>query len=54
MSIRSTPSNWTVDDPIFVLLHLFFAKNYLFLALFLQFIVLILHKIILYVRNNFY
>ena len=24
LSIRSTPCNWTVDDPIFALLHLFF------------------------------
>ena len=25
ISIRSTPCNWTVDNPIFALLHLFFA-----------------------------
>ena len=32
--IRSTPCSWTVDDPIFALFNLFFAKkNHLFLAL---------------------
>ena len=37
ISIRSTPCNWTVDDPIFALLHLFCAKKHLFLELiFLQ------------------
>ena len=34
ISIRSTECNWTVDDLIFALLHLFFAKKtHLFLAL---------------------
>ena len=27
ISIRSTPCNWTADDPIFALLHLLYAKN---------------------------
>ena len=27
ISIRSTPCNWTVDDPIVALLHLFFATK---------------------------
>ena len=54
ISIRSTPCNWTVDDPIFALLHLFCAKKALiFSTYFLQLIVLFLCKIILSVRNNF-
>ena len=55
ISIRSTPCNWTADDPIFALLHLFFTKNALiFNTYVLQLIVLILLKIILSIRNNFY
>ena len=54
MSIRSTLCNWTVDDQIFALFHLFCAKKTLiFCTYFLQLIVLILCKIILSVRNNF-
>ena len=54
ISIRSTPCNWTVDDPKFALFQYFFAKKALILRTFLlQLIVLILRKIILSVRNNF-
>ena len=55
ISIRSTPCNWTLHDPIFALLHLFFGKKTLIYSIyFLQLIVLILPKIILSIRNNFY
>ena len=53
ISIRSTPCNWTVDDPTFALVHLFFAKNTYFSTYFWQLIVLILRKIILSIRNIF-
>ena len=46
---RSTPFNWTVDDPIFALLHLALIFN----TYFLQLVVLRLCKISLSVRNNF-
>ena len=49
ISIRSTPCNWTVDDPIFALLHL----ALIFSTYFLQLILLMLCKISLSVRNNF-
>ena len=46
ISIRSTPCNWTVDDPIFALLVLFCTKKSLiFSTYFLQHIVLILCKL---------
>ena len=49
ISIRSTPFNWTVDDPIFALLHL----ALIFSTYFWQLIVLMLCKISLSVKNNF-
>ena len=49
ISIRSTPFNWTADDPIFALLHL----ALIFSTYFLQLIVLMLCKISLSDRNNF-
>ena len=56
ISIRSTPCNGTVDDPIFALLHLlhlFCAKNALiFSTYFLQLIVFILSEIILSVSHT--
>ena len=45
ISNRSTLCNWTVDDPIFALLHLFFAQFFfIFSTYFLRLIVLICVK----------
>ena len=49
ISIRPTPFNWAVDDPIFALLHL----ALIFSTYFLKLIVLTMCKFSLSVRNNF-